>query len=741
MSRKKAVVILIMAVALTMMLCSVFRRQQPLIDFEFVTALSSQGQNDGFHDAFYQYSRRASRHGMVVFLMGASEAGAPFTEIAGQFCAHPEFIECAIMDTDKLKGIYNFYLPRANKLFTASEIEASGKESDGYLVSETLSRFTNPVQVMPASAIVQDPLGKLEKFFSSQAFFKISGFVGKLPVLTKDDKKYAFFEFKVAEGVQADEYLDYVQAARGKLSQDSDQLTIFSPFEFTAEANRRSQLESTWLGLVASVLNILIFWYFFRSIKPTLVTLAIIVVSAVVGFTAVVNVFGNMHVLALVFATGTLGILEEYCIHYFSKAGGEGETVLITGADFSPMTLSFMTTTIGFVVTYLADLSITRQLAIFNVVALTVTFLIVKFVLPVLVPLETTRYKTIKSRLTSPRLKKGWVKNGLIALVAGSLVVIACKGISFSDDPRSFYHSSAYLQEAKKVVERLFGQSDQSKYIMVKGKDLQALLEQEEDLIAALEKTNPGLKLSALSKWVPSMRNQEKSFAYVQTRQSAYRAINRELGLDGGKSAPYSLDQGSVSLEEVEALKLPSVASNRVGQVGDSEYSVVHFAGVADLRVPPNANVRLVSSLGLVTEVFRAARVKFLDILLFIFGIVSLALILYKGAAMTLKILAIPVVAIVICVGALRLFGVDLTLFHVIGFILLFHLVIDYSYFAFKSGSGDNDGAVLGIEVSALTTIVSFGLLMFSSTPAAAGFGFVVGFGIIIALLWVWCLE
>lgn len=725
------------------MLSSTFTRAGSVVDLEFINALANENQADGFQEAFYRYSKQASRNGIVLLqLLPDSDRKRDTTNLIESFCNHHKIVSCMLMTPEKLKDVYNFYSLRVNRLFSSTDIANLAAMSDEELVNSSLARLSSPLQLLPANSISTDPLGKLESFFTSLKFAPITGLAGDLPTITKDGATFAFFEFKIAESGTAQDYLNFAGAIRKKYADSAPgRLTLFSAFEFTAEASQQSQWESTWLGLAASLINLLIFWFFFRSMKPTLVTLAVIAFSALSGFAAVIVAFGKMHILALVFATGTLGILEEYCIHYFSKAGGDGDSVTISRARLSPMTLSFLTTTIGFIVTYAANLSITKQLALFNGVALTITYLIVKFLLPYFIPLRKAEYHTIKSRLFGIKAKV-WSKRTILAVTAASVVILAFKGLGFSDDPRTFYHSPKELQLAKEFVARLFNRSEDSEYIIVRGSDFQKVLENEEDLISKVETESPGIKINAISRWLPSNRNQLKSVEYLSTRQKAYEKIGESLGLNFQDNSPYGNQEQGLSIGDLQLLNLPSATWSFIGKIGTHDYSVVNYWTQEKLHLQPDKNTaRVISSLGIVTDVFRSAREKFTKIFLLIFTVVILALLAHKGPKETSKILSIPTIAIVCCAAALRIFGIPLTLFHVIGFILLFHLVIDYSYFAFKEPDSTNESAIMGIEISALTTIVSFGLLIFSSTPAAAGFGFVIGFGILIALLWVWCLE
>ena len=85
----------------------------------------------------------------------------------------------------------------------------------------------------------------------------------------------------------------------------------------------------------------------------------------------------------------------------------------------------------------------------------------------------------------------------------------------------------------------------------------------------------------------------------------------------------------------------------------------------------------------------------------------------------------------------LALFGwIDrpLTLFNLMGLMLLLGIGVNYSIFL-REGGISAAATLAGVALSAGTTLLSFGLLAFSSMPALSGFGMTLLVGITIAVL------
>ena len=89
-------------------------------------------------------------------------------------------------------------------------------------------------------------------------------------------------------------------------------------------------------------------------------------------------------------------------------------------------------------------------------------------------------------------------------------------------------------------------------------------------------------------------------------------------------------------------------------------------------------------------------------------------------------------------IGTLAAFGVaghHLQLFHMLALMLLLGIGVDYGIFLQEQPSTGNQSAWLAVGLSALSTLLSFGLLGFSNTPALRAFGLTIAIGITIVWL------
>jgi len=111
----------------------------------------------------------------------------------------------------------------------------------------------------------------------------------------------------------------------------------------------------------------------------------------------------------------------------------------------------------------------------------------------------------------------------------------------------------------------------------------------------------------------------------------------------------------------------------------------------------------------------------------------------YRSA--TWRVLAPTALASLGTLALLGIAGQNLQLFHVLALMLLLGVGVDYGIFLHEHPSRSDAMAWLAVGLSALSTLLSFGLLSLSYTPALRAFGLTMLIGTIIVWLIVPCFR
>jgi len=94
------------------------------------------------------------------------------------------------------------------------------------------------------------------------------------------------------------------------------------------------------------------------------------------------------------------------------------------------------------------------------------------------------------------------------------------------------------------------------------------------------------------------------------------------------------------------------------------------------------------------------------------------------------RVLAPTALATMLTLALLGIAGQGLQLFHLLALMLLLGIGVDYGIFLQEPDSQRDGTAWLAVGISALSTLLSFGLLGLSQTPALRAFGLTMAMGI-----------
>ncbi len=139
--------------------------------------------------------------------------------------------------------------------------------------------------------------------------------------------------------------------------------------------------------------------------------------------------------------------------------------------------------------------------------------------------------------------------------------------------------------------------------------------------------------------------------------------------------------------------------------------------------------VRLLDNAGRISDMLERYRLRASVIVTLSYAAIILLLSVRYGPRKTLRIVMPPALAAMVALGTLGWLGMPLNIFHLLALLLVLGVGIDYTLFL-EEGVEHFDTTLVAIGLSAFTTMVSFGLLALSATPAVSAFGITVLIGI-----------
>jgi len=286
----------------------------------------------------------------------------------------------------------------------------------------------------------------------------------------------------------------------------------------------------------------------------------------------------------------------------------------------------------------------------------------------------------------------------------------------------------------------------------VEGASAEEVLRREERLTAALGALAAKGALAhwqAVSAFVPSAERQQANRALLREAvlrdparlQRAFDAIGIRKGVAGELEQAYRESEGRLLTPEAW-LATPASAPFRhlwLGRSGSGYASVVLPFGARDLSALAAAaaaaeGVTFLDKTASVSRLFGEYRRGFS------YGLALAALVVlavlsrrygWRGGAAVLLPTLLGIAAALALSGYA---GQPFTLFSVMALMLVLGVGVNYAIFLVE-GRGREGPAFVAVLLSAATTVLSFGLLAFSGTPALAQFGRTLVTGIGVAVL------
>jgi predicted exporter len=166
--------------------------------------------------------------------------------------------------------------------------------------------------------------------------------------------------------------------------------------------------------------------------------------------------------------------------------------------------------------------------------------------------------------------------------------------------------------------------------------------------------------------------------------------------------------------------------------------SIVSLTGINDLpalaELQNLPGVSLVDPVGDLSALFARYRVRASWLLVGAYALVFMGLGLKFGWRNGLTIISVPAVAALVSLAMMGWFDQLFSLFNLFALLLVLGIGIDDAVFFFMA-EDKRDSTSLAVTLSALTTLLAFGLLAVSSTQIVHAFGFTISTGILTALM------
>jgi predicted exporter len=532
--------------------------------------------------------------------------------------------------------------------------------------------------------------------------------------------------------------------------------TVF--YAGAARAGAEADVDRIGAGSLLGML--LLLYLVFRSLRPLMLGLLSVGFGIGAAAAATVWVYGDMHLITLVFGASLIGEAIDYAVQYFAAHLG-------AGANWEPMAglrriapglaVALSTSLLGYGVLALAPFPALSQIGVFALTGLSAAWLSVFLLLPALLTRPSRRDPELAVAIPQ-RLLVWWQAHMsrracvVLALVLIALSIPGWLQLQSNDDVHLLVSRPAALVAQEEQIRDLTGFGSSGLFFLVEGATPDAVLEHEERLtarLAALAAQGQITGFQSISSFVPSAARQAQNHALWRDQVFRDEPGLVELFSRAGLRDEVSTQQiaafkasSGQPLTVEDWLRAPISAPLRhlwLGPTGNGHAAIVVPQGVRDLsRLTAAAaglpGITAVDKAASVTRLFRDYRqwgaLWLLGALCLVYSVLCVRY-RWRQAAV---VLAPTVLAMILALGVFGWLGTPLNLFNLMGLVLVLGVGVNYAIFL-REGGVRAAATLAGVLLSAGTTMLSFGLLAFSSMPVLSSFGLTLLVGVSIAVL------
>lgn len=509
-------------------------------------------------------------------------------------------------------------------------------------------------------------------------------------------------------------------------------------------ASQQAMQDITSIGLISALGIISLLLMMFKSLRPLWLILLSLSVGILAGTTAVLMIFGEVHILTLVMSTSVVGISIDYALHYLTER-------MLHGNRVSPQTslrillptlsLAVFSSCIAYSILLLAPFPGLQQLSVFAIFGLASAFFTVVCWYPLLVNKLQVRYMPkyisyINSWLSLWRNNKKFS----ISLTLG-IVLISGFGIMrlrIDDDISKLQSLPTALQQQEKKVATITGQQNDQKWFIVYGYDAEQTLQR-------LEQLQPELELAKQNGWLAGYKILP---LYSQQRQKENQQLVEQqidVVISQLQSAGLPVTRPAISKTSVLPQQwLASIASEgwRLLWLTLEDGQTAILVPVNGVNHPEKLKEMVTNRAGYYwmdkhqafSELFAVYRHNLGQLLILSIACISLLFILKVGVRQGIRCIIPSLLSLMMGLAITGFVGMSINLFSMLALILVLGIGIDYTLF-FSNPRGHPATLMLSVFMAALTTLLTFGMLALSNTQAIAGFGLVLSGGIFTAFL------
>ncbi|MDO8720256.1 MAG: MMPL family transporter [Polaromonas sp.] len=710
-----------------------------------------------------------------LILVGIEGADAPAragisSKVAQRLRADPAFVsinngEPVNTERDRAFLFSNRYL--LSPAVTPARFTEEGLHA---ALSDSIDLLASPAGLLVKSMLPRDPTGEmmqlLDQFNSGSRPHLVDG-----AWASRDGARALMLIQTRAAGSDTDAQ----QRAMASIQQAFDTAAAASPaaklvmtgpgvFSVTSRDTIKSQVSR--LSIISVVLIATLLLLVYRSFTALALGYLPVISGVLAGIAAVSLGFGSVHGITLGFGTALIGEAVDYSIYLFVQSEQDGADQQNWIKRFWPtIRLGVLTSIFGFASLLLSGFPGLAQLGLYSIAGLISAATVTRFVLPHLLPAkfrihDVSAIGRVLAQLAGRAAALRWP--AAMLLLAACIILVNNRASLLNDKISSL---SPVSQADVALDERLradMGAPDVRYLVVVSGTSREAVLRSSEQVSTLLQShVDQGelARFESPSRYLPSTETQRARQASLPPTAQLETQLARAV-----QGLPVQANLFTPFLAEVAAAR-----SQPLLQAADVEKTSMAMAMDALLiqqdqqwraLLPLTAAEGIDINAGGIRAALKASGLP--DVLLVdmkaesdrlysgylhevvllslggVMAIIALLLLVFRSPMRVVRIVVPLVAAVITVMAGLAVFGQQLIILHLVGFLLVVAVGSNYALFFDRPDPRTPIAprTLVSMLFANLTTVAGFGLLAFSNVSILQAMGATVAPGVILALMY-----
>jgi 1-acyl-sn-glycerol-3-phosphate acyltransferase len=647
---------------------------------------------------------------------------------------------------------------------------------DSLLTEEAISKkvesnfhtLTSPSGLALKDFIVHDPLGLNYKIYQKLKGFQLDDNIELFDshFVTKDRKHLLLFLHLKSKSSETAKNATFFNHLDDEINATTKSSTIkVSYFGETAVATANAaqiRKDSMLTSIFTIVLLVLLIAIFFRNITSPILVMIPVVFGALFGLTILYFIKGGISIIAVGAGSIVLGIAVNYSLHflthYLYHPDKEGA---IKDLAF-PMIIGSTTTIGGFFCLQFLSIPVLRDLGLFAGFSLIGAALSTLIFLPHFIPNKATQIESVLFDKFNLALKK-LPSNKYVVLVFLLLTAILyhfAGKVQFENDMMKMNYMTPQLKNAEKEFNQFSSLYQKSVFVIAKGNTLEDALSNNEKIMPLLDSMKQSGNIYAYTNVSTILVSEKEQLARIErwnqfwTNEKITRTLSNlvnegnKFHFNASAFTGFSAQTGKVyqplTLEDKTTLKT-AIINNFIDEKKDIS-SIINIVKTSKentdnvyQQLAKHRDITVFDRQYITNKLVKTVGSDFNFITIFTTLIVFVMLLLSYGRIELALIAFIPmVVSWIWILGLMALFGVKFNIINIILSTFVFALGDDFCIFTMDSmqqeyatGKKMSTSVRISILLSAITTILGLGILIFAKHPALRSIALVSIIGIV----------